>query len=273
MNKETNGKSPRDQTVFRRIAGDVPREYYLYAPQNIRPDAPIIVTVHGISMNAAEHLVKMRRLAAQANAVLVAPFFSKQRYPRYQRLQDHKSGVRSDLALIDIVESVSREFGLTNRKLVLIGFSGGAQFAHRFAFYHADRVSHCINCAAGWYSYPDLEEPFPYGLQAQTGPGGLSVHPDWADVAHHVIVGSRDILVEPSLNMTSAVVSRQGVGRLERARRWVTAMRQALREGCDHNVELQEVEGLGHDYTDANDTFNLDQLILKNIPELVASDN
>lgn len=272
MNCETKRKPPRDRSVFRRVSGDVPREYYLYAPQRIIRSAPIIVTVHGISMNAAEHLVKMRKLAAQANSVLISPFFSKENYPRYQKLIDQKTGIRSDLALIDIIEDVSREFGLTNRRFILIGFSGGAQFAHRFAFYHADRVSHCVSCAAGWYTYPDPEAAFPYGLRPQTGPDGMSPHPDWGKVGHHVIVGSRDVLVEPSLNMKSAVVSRQGIGRLERAKRWVAAMRQALPENPPESITFQEIKGLGHDYTEASEAFSLDRLILQSIPELITSD-
>lgn len=212
-------------------------------------------------MNAAEHMVRMRRLAEEAGSILVAPYFSKANYPRYQQLQDPKTKTRADLALIDIVEHVAQEFELVTRKFVMIGFSGGAQFAHRFAFYHADRVSHCISCAAGWYTYPDFDEAYPFGLRDGTGPANLSVHPEWSKVVHHVIVGKKDNSVEPSLNMKKAVVTRQGIGRLERARRWVAAMNNIAIDHCCERVKLTQIPGLGHDYADAHDRFRIDRFI------------
>jgi poly(3-hydroxybutyrate) depolymerase len=50
------------------------------------------------------------------------------------------ANIRSDLALIDILADVRRRSGIRTPKIHITGFSGGAQFAHRFAFYHADVV-------------------------------------------------------------------------------------------------------------------------------------
>ena len=249
------------QTGFRSIPGAVPRDYFYHVPAEFRPDSPIIVSVHGISMNAAEHMVRLRGIAKANGAVIIAPHFSRKAYPRFQRLQDRKSGRRADLALIDMLADVRRRFGLTSAKIHLTGFSGGAQFAHRFAFYHADMVASCVSCAAGWYSFPDEETAFPLGTAPGSGPDGMSVHPDWLRVRHHVFVGSRDTAVEVALNMSAPVVAMQGIGRRERARRWVEAMNRARAVAGEAAVGFTVIRGLSHDFTKAHERHDLGNLV------------
>ena len=51
----------------------------------------------------------------------------------------------------------------------LFGFSGGAQFAHRYVLAHPDRVAAAGIGAAGWYTFPDSATPYPYGLGRGAG--------------------------------------------------------------------------------------------------------
>lgn len=249
------------QAGFRSIPGVVPRDYFYHVPAEIRPGSPVIVSVHGISMNAAEHMVRLRGIAEANGAVIIAPHFSRKAYPRFQQLQDIRSGTRADLALIDMLADVRRRYGLTFAKIHLTGFSGGAQFAHRFALYHADLVASCVSCAAGWYSFPDELLPFPLGAAPGSGPAGMSLHPDWMKVRHHVFVGSRDTIVEDALNMTAPVVAMQGIGRRERARRWVKAMNEARGAAGEDPVGFTVLRGLSHDFTRAHERHGLTNLI------------
>lgn len=249
------------QSGFRSFPGPVPREYYYHYPSGLHAGSPILVSVHGISRNAAEHMVRMRGIAEAAGAVIVAPFFGKKFYPRYQQLEDRARGIRSDLALIDILAAVRRETGVETPTFHLTGFSGGAQFAHRFAIFHADRVSTCVSCSAGWYSFPEPDIPFPLGLADGSGPGGISPHPDWHSVQHHVVVGSRDNAIEDALNMTAPVVELQGVGRRTRARRWVRSINRVRDTRGLQPVAITELRGLSHDYTRAHDRHDLAWLI------------
>lgn len=246
---------------FRRLPGFPPREYYYFIPAGIGATAPLVVSVHGISRNAAEHLTRMRVEAERFGAVLVAPLFRRQLYGKYQQLEDRCSRARADLALIDIVTDVRSLAGVTEASFFLTGFSGGAQFAHRFALYHADRVAACISCSAGWYSFPDHQLSYPHGVAHGSGPGGLSLHPDWLSVAHHVIVGKRDNDVVETLNMSKDVVSQQGIGRLRRARRWTRAMNAARRTCALPEANLTLIDGLYHDYSVAVNRFALATLI------------
>lgn len=259
----------RGRSIFRRLSGSPTREYYLYCPTTLRTDAPILVAVHGISMNAAEQMVRLRHIAEDKGMIVIAPYFSKSLYPGYQQLVSKRTGARADLALLDIVNNVGAELGLSKTKFVLIGFSGGAQFAHRFAFYHANRVALCISCAAGWYTYPQFDEPYPTGLRVGTGPHGISAHPEWVKVRHHVIIGSLDTAVEPALNMKPEIADRQGKGRLERARRWVKAMNLAAADNAMLKVDYSEIPGLGHDFGEAHDQFHLAKLISQDIESII----
>ena len=249
------------QSGFRTVNGPVPREYYYHFPAGLHAASPIIVSVHGISMNAAEHMVRMRGIAEASGAVVIAPLFSKKLYPRYQQLEDRVSGTRADLALIDIMADVRRRTGLETRRVHITGFSGGAQFAHRFALYHADLIASCVSCAAGWYTFPTRDAAFPLGLAKGSGPGGLSPHADWRSVRHHVVVGSRDTAIEEALNMTEAVVALQGTGRRSRARRWVRAMNVGRTTRGYPRVGLTELRGLSHDFTMAHERHGLARLL------------
>lgn len=249
------------QTGFRSIHGPVARDYFYHVPAGLRRDAPVIVSVHGISRNAAEHMLRLRGLADASGAVLIAPHFRRTAYPRYQQLWDRRSGVRADLALIDVVADARARFALAPGKFHLTGFSGGAQFAQRFALFHAGQVASCTSCAAGWYTFPDDGAAFPLGTAPGSGPGGLSLHPDWAQVPHTVLVGSRDTLVDDVLNMSPAVVAMQGTGRRERAQRWVKAMNRARMAAGGPTVRFTLIRGLSHDFTKAHERHGLVDLI------------
>ena len=50
----------------------------------------------------------------------------------------------------------------------LVGFSGGAQFAHRFAMLYPGCVRRVVVAAAGWYTYIDPSRPFPLAAAPAT---------------------------------------------------------------------------------------------------------
>jgi pimeloyl-ACP methyl ester carboxylesterase len=222
----------------------------------------VIVSVHGISLNAAEHMVRMRTAADKVGAVIIAPWFDRVHFRGYQRLLCQDGQTRADLALIAMLEDAAATLGVEVERCYLSGFSGGGQFAHRFAAFHADRVAGCVTSAAGWYTFPDFERPYPQGLAPGSGPAGLELHPAARQVPMHVLVGSLDDRPEPSLNMSKIIVAQQGSGRVTRARRWVEAMQlDRIRHG-GAPVTITVLENLGHDFSKAVDCNALDTLIV-----------
>ncbi|MEZ5743182.1 MAG: PHB depolymerase family esterase [Sphingomonadaceae bacterium] len=247
---------------YRSFGEGTPRQYYYFVPANAGPETPVVVSVHGISLNAAEHMVRMRVMAERTGAAVIAPWFSRQHYRGYQKLLCRDGETRADLALIDILDDFARRHGIDSSKVFVSGFSGGGQFAHRFALFHADRVAACATCAAGWYTFPDCEVAYPLGTEAGSGPEALSPHPDAGKVPMHILVGSRDDVAEPSLNMTPEVVAMQGVGRVTRAKAWHAAM-TAQRGGKGGEVSLTILPKLGHDFGKAMERHALDRIVFE----------
>ena len=121
----------------------------------VRPVGMPLVAVHGIMRRAHVQAELHAARAASMGQVVVAPHFTGRAWRNYQRIGRRS---RPDLALLDLMrELVFR--GLlepgSDTRFALTGYSGGAQFAHRFAMLHPDRVARLTVTAAGWYTFPD----------------------------------------------------------------------------------------------------------------------
>lgn len=240
----------RGRILRRVLRTDPSQQYLLYVPTHAVRAAPILVTVHGISRNVEEHAALFAPHAEEHDVVLVAPFFTPERNEGYQRLGKGRAGRRADLTLDAIVDEVAKATGADGRKFRLFGFSGGAQFAHRYVLAHPERVVSAAIGAAGWYTFPDDQTPYPYGLGPSTDRGGLSFDPDrFLRVPIFVIVGDEDTAGGESLRRNPQVDRQQGTTRLERARRWVAEMNRAARgRGLPPRASYQQVAGIEHSF-------------------------
>lgn len=217
-----DARGPRPQ--FLRAPGDPEREYYAFVPPSPRVGAEPLVLVHGISRNAAELVLRFSALAVRWGVPLIAPLFRREAFGQYQQGVDSKRGLRSDLALCDILDDAGRRFGLATGQVALFGFSGGAQFAHRFAMIHPRRVRVCVPASAGWYTMPDAALPWPLGLD---GMPGVRLDPAALDVPFHLIVGQRDTCDDDALRRDPMLDRLQGTHRRARARSWHRALAHA----------------------------------------------
>lgn len=228
------------------------------------PDAPPLVAVHGIARDAEG---MARRLAGRALAqgrTLVAPLFSEEAFPRYQRAVCKR---RADRALLALLDALVAEGAIPAGPVALAGFSGGAQFAHRFAWLYPHRAGRLTLAAAGWWTFPDAA-PFPYGVgPAVEGPADAhrwlrANAPDFLDRAITIAVGAEDCIPDANTRSGPAIDAQQGRHRLERARRWTAAIRAASeRFGLPPRARLRVLPGCGHDFQDCADA-GLDRLIL-----------
>ena len=240
----------RGRILHRTLRTDPSQQYLLYVPARAGRGAPILVTVHGISRNVEEHAGLFAPYAEEHDVVLVAPFFPEERNEGYQRLGKGRSGRRADLTLDAIVEEVARATGADGRRFRLFGFSGGAQFAHRYVLAHPERIIGAAIGAAGWYTFPDARTAYPYGLGPSSERTGLRFDPArFLRVPVTVFVGQQDIKGGESLRRNPQVDRQQGTTRLERARRWVAAMNRAARSrGLPPPASCQEVAGIEHSF-------------------------
>jgi poly(3-hydroxybutyrate) depolymerase len=242
----------RGEVVEASLTGRLPLDYFLFVPADVPRDAPLLVTIHGISRNAREHAESFAPLAARHGFTVVAPRFEQGEYDDYQRLGRRGRGPRADAALDHLIDELERS-GLASRELFLFGYSGGAQFVHRYVMAHPERVRAAIVASAGWYTFPDPSIDYPYGIRATAELPGVRLRPrSFLRIPMLAVVGDDDRERDESLRRSSALDRRQGRNRVERAERWVRAMRMAAREHeMSPRVELALLEGAGHSFEES----------------------
>ncbi len=247
---------------LRLLRSDPLQRYYVYTPRRLRTGSGSFVAVHGISRNAREQAAALRHVADELEAPLIAPLFDESRGRGYQQLSSRHVAERADRVLDRVVDEVAVDLERDAGLLWLWGYSGGAQFAHRYALQSPGRVGALSLGAAGWYTFPEADTRYPAGLR--TGMADAGLQPDLDGLLRipmQVIVGSRDILCDESLRSSTALTRSQGLHRLERARRWVRAINAAASDrGLATPAVLQVLPGVGHDFDGAVDA-GLDTLL------------
>jgi len=232
--------------VKRKLALDSRTRYLRFLPRNPDPARLPMVCVHGISRHARGHLEAFVPWAESTGTELLAPLYDRRRYRGYQRLRSSNRRLHAVAALDAILDET-----LMDRPCLLFGFSGGAQFAHRYALVRAGRVAALAMAAAGWYTFPSRAASFPYGLAPGRLPGSLAIdYPGFLGLPKCVLVGDHDVERDDSLRSNRRLDSEQGDNRLTRATAWVEAVNRAARKAPGAPAcELVIMPGVGHAWT------------------------
>jgi poly(3-hydroxybutyrate) depolymerase len=153
-------------------------EYYV--PKQTRADMPVLFVLHGVRRNAADYCDMWRKAAEQHAALILAPCFSAEHFPRALNYnlgavyKTERGGVRkqpeaaSAFAAIEVIfANVRLRQALTTNTYSMFGHSAGAQFVHRYVFFAPPeaRLHKAVAANAGWYTMPCLSTPFPYGFK------------------------------------------------------------------------------------------------------------
>ena len=141
------------------------RDYWLYTPKTIDPKKTywLVVGVHGHNGKGAGAAGLMNWVDKYDNVIVVGPTFPDNG-PYYQMLQGE-----SDVQLLKLHQILSKQFKL-HARMFLHGFSGGSQYAHRFASRHPESVIGVSAHSGGtWDAEPARNANFPWviscGLQ------------------------------------------------------------------------------------------------------------
>jgi pimeloyl-ACP methyl ester carboxylesterase len=222
-------RSRRGEIQHRSLDADPRTKFLLYEPETTARRAPVLVTVHGISRNAREQVELFSPFADAYGVVLLAPIFDDAVFGKYQQLASKRPGtLRSGDALRQMLDEVGRQTSVDADRSYLFGYSGGGQFAHRFAMAFPDRVKSAVIGSAGWYTLPDSELLYPFGIADNPRISGLTFEPDrFLKTPMHVFVGPRDASRNGALRKSEKLDVLQGQNRIERGKRWVTAMQEA----------------------------------------------
>lgn len=256
---------PVHDLVYRPAQGPAGLACWLALPDRISEDRAPLVAVHGIRRNARQ---QAELFAARANALgrpVIAPHYSEEQWPRYQQLVRHG---RADLALIGLMARLRDEGIWRTTQMELFGFSGGAQFAHRFAMMHPEMVARLTVASAGWYTFPD-DKPFPYGLAARpdrpdpwTAIAGSKIE-RFLQIPTQVCVGADDNTRDRNLRQGESIDAQQGVNRVARAINWTRALQNTARErGVEPRAAFIALSACGHDFRQSVVRGGLDRIVI-----------
>lgn len=244
--------------IIRRTLPEHPDFSYLAWPAPEPDPDRFLVLVHGISRQADFMMRAFVDLAEQYNYSLLAPEFSYRTYSDYQRLGRKGLGERADLAFLGLLADARARLG-AGHEFDLFGFSGGAQFAHRFAYAYPARARSLSLAAAGWYTAPNPRRRYPYGLGSTRRLPGLTFSADGVTtVPTLTIVGEKDTVRDTTLRQRERVDIEQGQHRVARARWFHGAIRDAAEKNGHYGLhEYLELPTTGHDFATAAHTGSL----------------
>lgn len=242
---------PRGTAVVRALRTDPSLEYLVYIPTSGTYESPVLACIHGISRNFHEQAKPFLSICERYGVTLVAPSFTEEQHADYQRLGRLGRGQRADLFLNRCLEEVTSLTGADTTQINLLGYSGGAQFAHRYSMAHPHRVLHAVVVAAGWYSFPDTRIKFPYGIRSSRKFPKMIFNPeDFLRVPVTVLVGEQDVGLT-GLRSNPVLDEQQGKNRVQRAQKWVASMQTAAEAyGIEPSVSYTVVPEVGHAFSE-----------------------
>ena len=149
---------------------------WVYVPQGVNPGtAPIMFMLHGAKRGAARYLSDWDQIADRHGFIVIAPEFDRRQFAGSNRYNNGHvfadDGERNPTsewtfsAIEPLFDTLLAALGSEQDGYTLFGHSAGSQFVHRFLYFMATaRVKRVIAANAGWYTMPELDVAYPYGL-------------------------------------------------------------------------------------------------------------
>jgi len=235
---------------------------FYYRPAGWTPEKSIVIALHGVQRNAEKYCAGWQEDAAKYNLLVICPEFTEKKYPGAHyynegNVMDHDGTARQlqprEKWTFSVIEHVFNEVrfraGATSNTFTLFGHSAGAQFVHRYLLFSPEpKADGIIVANAGWYTMPDSNINFPYGIKNTPVSETDLARAFAAKVT--VLLGERDIDANSKILRHDRRADAQGWNRLERGYNFFNrAKEQAAKLGVPFNWNLVTVPGVGHDDT------------------------
>lgn len=224
---------------------DRPLPCHVYLPAQVKH--PLLVLVHGLSTRPERLVQYATRLARRHGVPLLVPDFSGEDFKGFQRLRGHSMPHGAAKALIATVRHIVEHHDLASYQFNMMGFSAGAQFAHRFGLHYPQHLHSLTVAAPGWYTYLDRNTPYPYGLDS--GPSSTSAQDIERFLALPIMVcvGQNDTERDRQLRTDSRLDRTQALNRLQRANNWHQhLLDEANKRGITSRYSLSYLPDTGH---------------------------
>ena len=235
---------------------DKPVRVFTYRPEGDVSEMPILFVMHGTLRNADTYRDNWIDIAEEHRVLIVTPEFNSDDFPgaRGYNLGGMFDGDGNQTderywaySLIEPIfdEVVDRVYG-NQQSYDIFGHSAGAQFTHRlFLFKEGLRANHVISANAGWYTTPDFELDFPYGMK-ETAIDTERLRERYESTLL-IQLGEEDIDPEDRHLRTSENAMWQGMHRFERGHNFYKISGSKAAElGADFKWIIRTVPGVGH---------------------------
>lgn len=148
----------------------------LFVPESATPTTPIVIVMHGYSRDVERYFADWSALGKESGFIAVVPYFPKADFPgsneyNLGHVLDANTGKRRPesvwtfSAIEPLFDAVVDMLGGEQDSYSLYGHSAGSQFVHRFLYFKPEaRVKRYLAANAGWYTMPDFDTDYPYGL-------------------------------------------------------------------------------------------------------------
>jgi pimeloyl-ACP methyl ester carboxylesterase len=231
---------------------------WTFSPRKIGPQTRVVFVMHGLARDARRYLKPWMAAAQRSDVLFLAPEFSEQFFPGSRAYNlgaiqpSRPPGAQACesttfFAVERIFDEVVKSAGIKKLNYRIYGHSAGGQFVHRLILLCPDaRVELAVAANAGWYTMPDFDIDFPYGLKnsAATEKGlAKSLRENLI-----LLLGEKDNDPgHPFLNRRPGAM-RQGGNRLERGLNFFhRAEREAQVLGVNLGWKVETVPGIAHD--------------------------
>ncbi len=214
------------------------------------------IIMHGADRNAKDYLAGWAKKARTYNLIIVAPEFSVTNFKNVEYNEGNfiTSGTinlpeKTTFSLIDqIFEFMLKEFELKNEQYNIYGHSAGAQFVHRYVqFYDTPKLNKAIAANAGWYTFPDENIAYPYGI-ARLFNDNVALRANFYNKPLIILLGTNDIIRDSFLRTTKEA-DNQGSNRLERGNSFFELNENKAKSANQNfNWQREYVENVGHNH-------------------------
>jgi poly(3-hydroxybutyrate) depolymerase len=216
-------------------------------------EMPVLFVFHGAERNAASYANDWSELAARHGVMVFVPEFSESDYPSSVGYQQGNLVAGNQLRpaeqwLFSLIEpmfdDVQERLGSAKVSYDAWGHSGGAQFLHRLVLFGGElRLDRAVAANAGWYTIPENDSPFPYGLDASPIDESDLAVPFGVDLLTHLGSEDTDFM---ETGWTGAYA--QGENRFDRGQYFhARALEISQDNGILLNWNILVAEGIGHD--------------------------
>lgn len=234
-------------------------EVFTYQPAGADATTPIVIVMTGVDRNAVTYRNDWVTVADQYHLRVVVPRFSEQAFPgaagyNLGNLVDGKTHHKLPpsqwaFTIVDTLFSQLQKEGITSQpQYYLFGNSAGCQFVHRMlTLLPQPQVKAAVCAAAGWWTLPDTDQHWPYGLRQSPVAVSQQQLDSYFAKPMLIAVGSEDDDPENHLLRRSKQAMAQGSNRLERAESYFTTSQQrAEQNNTPFNWHFIDLSDTGH---------------------------